>query len=242
MNPAIGGLLVQIRTLGDGFKSHRYRHRRPPFTRGSSCFSRGIGRAAEVLDRDDLLIIDRLEVEVGFEDLPHPVPAIVSAVQNGPAARTAAFVLVTRRSGTSSEIPDRAAEEPARAVPFPLPPALPAHIWVGAPAGSCTQTLIRPPARSRSRPVRASSSSSGFPATRQLVGAAVGRAPGRARRWRDRRDPDRRRRRVPRGSRSGRPELMVPVVAPGTHPRGPSWSAVTLPLRVAAWKTYAVRA
>ncbi len=30
MNPAIGGLLVQIRTLGDGFKSHRYRQRKEP--------------------------------------------------------------------------------------------------------------------------------------------------------------------------------------------------------------------
>ncbi len=32
-------------------------------------------------------------MEAGFEDLPHLVPAIVSAVQNGPAGRTAAFVL-----------------------------------------------------------------------------------------------------------------------------------------------------
>jgi hypothetical protein len=57
--------------------------------------------ATEVLERDDLLIIDRLEVEVGFEDLPHLVPAIVAAVQNGPAGRTAAFVLADRRSGAS---------------------------------------------------------------------------------------------------------------------------------------------
>ncbi len=49
--------------------------------------------AAEVLERDDLLIIDRLEVGAGFEGLPHLVPAIVSAVLNGPAGRTAAFVL-----------------------------------------------------------------------------------------------------------------------------------------------------
>ncbi len=149
--------------------------------------------AAEVLERDDLLIIDRLEVEAGFEDLPHLVPAIVSAVQNGPAGRTAAFVLADpaqwsvalsdddlgainlaqwadtgvlvgvnadpheaheraadliaartaedaptpgARHGDTwvSEILDRAAEEPALAVPFALPPALPAHIWAGAPA------------------------------------------------------------------------------------------------------------
>lgn len=150
--------------------------------------------ATEVLERDDLLIIDRLEVEAGFEDLPHLVPAIVSAVQDGPAGRTAAFVLADpvqwsvalsdddleaialaawadtgvlvgvnadrheaheraadliaartaedvptpgARHGDTwvSEILDRAAEEPALAVPFPLPPALPAHIWAGAPAG-----------------------------------------------------------------------------------------------------------
>ncbi len=150
--------------------------------------------AAEVLERDDLLIIDRLEVEAGFEDLPHLVPAIVSAVQNGPAGRTAAFVLAdpaqwnvalsdddleainlarwadtgvlvgvnadpheaheraadliaartaedapthgARHSDTwVSEILDRAAEGPALAVPFALPPALPADVWAGAPAG-----------------------------------------------------------------------------------------------------------
>ncbi|MCS5521796.1 hypothetical protein NY551_03490 [Curtobacterium flaccumfaciens pv. oortii] len=150
--------------------------------------------AAEVLERDDLLIIDRLQVETGFEDLPHLVPAIVSAVQNGPAGRTAAFVLADpaqwnvpltgddleainlaqwadtgvlvgvnadpheaherasdliaartaedaptpgARHGDTwvSEILDRAAEEPALAVPFVLPPALPAHIWAGAPGG-----------------------------------------------------------------------------------------------------------
>lgn len=50
--------------------------------------------AAEVLERDDLLIIDRLQVDAGFEDLPHLVPAIMTAVQNGPAGRTAAFVPV----------------------------------------------------------------------------------------------------------------------------------------------------
>ncbi|MFJ5145214.1 hypothetical protein [Curtobacterium sp. NPDC088465] len=150
--------------------------------------------AAEVLDRDGLLIIDRLEVGVGFEDLPHLVPAIVAAVQNGSAGRTAAFVLADpaqwsvalsdddleainlaqwadtgvlvgvnadpheaheraadliaartaedaptpgarHRDTWVSEILDRAAEEPALAVPFALPPALPAHIWGGAPAG-----------------------------------------------------------------------------------------------------------
>ncbi|PYY64418.1 hypothetical protein DEJ30_08105 [Curtobacterium sp. MCPF17_003] len=150
--------------------------------------------AAEVLERDDLLIIDRIEVGHGFEDLPHLAPAIVTAVQNGPAGRTAAFVLadpahwnialsdddlgainlapwadtgvlvgvnadpheaheraadlIAARTaedapspGTRhgemwvSEILDRAAEEPALAVPFALPPALPAHISAGAPAG-----------------------------------------------------------------------------------------------------------
>ncbi|MFS2028722.1 MULTISPECIES: hypothetical protein [unclassified Curtobacterium] len=150
--------------------------------------------AAEVLERDDLLIIDRIEIGHGFEDLPHLVPAIMTAVQNGPAGRTAAFVLADpapwnvalsdddleaiglapwadtgvlvgvnadpheaheraadliaartaedaptqgarHRDTWVSEILDRAAEEPALAVPFALPPALPAHIWGGAPAG-----------------------------------------------------------------------------------------------------------
>lgn len=149
--------------------------------------------AAEVLERDDLLIIDRLEVGAGFEDLPHLVPAIVTAVQNGPAGRTAAFVLADpaqwsvalsdddlgainlaqwadtgvlvgvnadpheaheraadliaartaedapspgarHRDTWVSEILDRAAEEPALAVPFALPPALPVDVWAGAPA------------------------------------------------------------------------------------------------------------
>lgn len=152
--------------------------------------------ATEVLERDELLIIDRIEVEATFEGLPHLVPAIVSAVQNGPAGRTAAFVLAdpaqwsvvlsdddleainlaqradtgvlvgvnadpreaheraadlvaartaedaptpgSRRGGTwVSELLDRAAEQPALPVPFSLPPALPAHIWAGAPALTC---------------------------------------------------------------------------------------------------------
>ncbi|ROS46175.1 hypothetical protein [Curtobacterium sp. PhB78] len=150
--------------------------------------------AAEVLERDDLLIIDRIEIETGFDHLPHLVPAIMTAVQNGPAGRTAAFVLADpaqwnfvlsndeceainlapwaetgvlvgvnadrheaheratdliasrtaedaptpgSRAGEMwvSEILDRAAEEPALAVPFALPPAIPANIWAGAPAG-----------------------------------------------------------------------------------------------------------
>ncbi len=161
---------------------------------GGGPFASLFAGAAEVLERDDLLIIDRLEVETGFEDLPHLVPAIVSAVQNGPAGRTAAFVLAdpaqwnvalsdddleainlaqwadagvlvgvnadpheaheraadliaartaedaptpgARHSDTwVSEILDRAAEEPALAVPFALPPALPADVWAAAPAG-----------------------------------------------------------------------------------------------------------
>jgi len=57
--------------------------------------------AAEVLERDDLLIINRLQVDAGFEDLPHLVPAIVTAVQNGPPVARRLSCSRIPRSGTS---------------------------------------------------------------------------------------------------------------------------------------------